>query len=192
MQKFYHNNLSKLNALQTLLNVALVKYNRKDFDADLALLNCLTSATDTYKALGNLDRENQILSLKAEYVTAQRGINPTTYERVSIRRHEMIQTICFKILQQLELFLRTDTTTIQQILIGAKDILTQIIVAAFQANLITDTTLKLIKTQKDIEVFWIKLGQDGNIALGQKRVLLQVSKFDVFVLLGELLDAVKK
>ncbi len=191
MQKFYYNNLSKLNNVQALLNNALVKYNKKDFDADVALLQCINDAASTYNALGNIDRENQILSLKAEYVTAHRGINPSTYEKVSIRRHEMQQTTAFKILQALEGFLRTDTTQIQQIIASAKDILTQIIIAAFQSKILNAANIKLLKAQKDIEVFWAKLGKDENIALGQKRVLLQVSKFDVFVMLGELVDSLK-
>lgn len=191
MQNFYHNNISKLEALQEQLNLVFVKYNSRDFDTDTALVQYLSEAVTIYQALGKKDRESQLLSLKAEFLTAQRGINPITFEKITIRRNEMVNTICFKILQAVELFLRTDLQQQMQIIHDAKEIVVQIIIAGLQANIITDASLKQIKKQAQIEVLWKLLSTDANIALGQKRVLLQVSKYDVWVLMDEVLASLK-
>jgi hypothetical protein len=191
MQNFYHNNISKLEALQESLNLVIVKYTNRDFDTDVALVQYLSGATAIYKELGKKDRESQLLSLKAEFLTAQRGINPITFEKVTIRRNEMVNTICFKILQAVELFLRTDLQQTTQIIKEAKEIVVQIIIAGLQANIITDASIKQIKKQTQIEALWKLLSTDANIALGQKRVLLQVSKYDVWVLMDEVLASLK-
>ncbi len=191
MQNFYHNNISKLGVLQESLNLVIIKYTNRDFDTDVALVQYLSGAIAIYKELGKKDRESQLLSLKAEFLTAQRGINPITFEKITIRRNEMVNTICFKILQTVELFLRTDIQQITQIIKEAKEIVVQIIIAGLQTNIITDASIKQIKKQAQIEALWKLLSIDANIALGQKRVLLQVSKYDVWVLMDEVLASLK-
>lgn len=191
MQKFYHNNISKLKTLQLSINLVLQKYNARDYDTDRFLLELLNTAVINYKELGNTDRESQTLALKAEFLTAQRGINPITFQKITIRRNEMTNTIAFKIIQAIELLIRNDLQELEQKILQAKEIVTQIVIAGLQAAIITPIKIKAIKGQKQIEGIWRSLSADPNIALGQSRVLLQVSKYDVWVILDEALASLK-
>ena len=191
MQKFYHNENAKITALLNQLNVVMMKFNTRDFDTDISLLQCLDLSIYTYKELGRIQKESQLQSLKAEFITAQRGINPVTLEKQNIRRHEMTNTIAFKVIQATEQQLRQDFTENENMLKQAGDLIVQIIIAAVQGGLLTDVDILNIKDSKDVENAWNKIGADPNIALGQKRVLLLVSKYDAMILFDDLLSAIK-
>lgn len=192
MQRFYHNDKIKISALIQQLNTALESYNSRQYNSDRELLKLLQEGIRDYKALGYPDKESQLHSMQAEFVTAQRGINPYTLQRQQMRRNEMLQTVQFKILQALELQLRTDYSATEERLQQATVLVSQIIVAAMQGGFLTDKDIRKIKTQKDIEDVWKKLDGDANILLGKKRVLLQVSHFDALILFNELLEPFKK
>jgi hypothetical protein len=98
----------------------------------------------------------------------------------------------FKILQALEVQLRTYYLVGDEKLQQARELISQIIVAALQGGLLTNLDIKNIKTQKQTEAAWKKLGEDANISLGQKRVLLIVSPYDAFILFDELITTLKK
>jgi hypothetical protein len=187
MQRFFYNDKTKIAALINQLNTAMELYNGRQYNSDKELLKLLGNGIRDYKALGYPDKESQIHSLQAEIVTAQRGINPYTLQRQTLRRNEMLQTVQFKILQALELQLRTDYTAAEETLQQASVLVSQIIVAAVQGGLLNDTDIKKLNTQQDIENAWKKLDADANILFGKKRVLLLVSKFDALILFVELL-----
>jgi hypothetical protein len=192
MQKFYFNENNRLNTLLTQLNSVLSKFNARDIDCDMALLNVLDAGIQAYKELGITKRESQLLSLKAEFVTAQRGVNPLTFEKQLTRRHEMITTIIFKILQSTELQMRNDLTENENRLQQAAELVGQIITAAVQGGQLTGNDIKKINTQADAEKAWQQIGADENISLGQKRVLMLVSRFDALILFDDLLEPLKK
>ena len=187
MQRFFYNEKIKTTALINQLNAAMELYNNRHFDLDKVLIGLLKNCIQLYKDLGYADKESQVQSLMTEMVTAQRGINPYTLLKQSIRRNEMQQIVSFKILQSLELLLRTDYNAAEAKLAQAADLVSQIVVAALQAGLLTDAKIKQIKTEKEREAAWKKLDEDVNISLGKKRVLLLVSSFDALLLFDELL-----
>ena len=187
MQRFFYNEKIKITALINQLNAAMELYNNRHFDLDKVLIGLLKNCIQLYKDLGYADKESQVQSLMTEMVTAQRGINPYSLLKQNIRRNEMQQIVSFKILQSLELLLRTDDSAAEAKLAQAADLVSQIIVAALQAGLLTDDEIKQIKTEKEREVAWKKLDADANISLGKKRVLLLVSSFDALLLFDELL-----
>lgn len=192
MQRFYYNDKNTITALINQLNTAMECYNNRQYNSDGYLVKLLQDGIRGYKALGYPDKESQLHSLQAEFVTAQRGINPYSLQKQQLRRNEMLLTVQFKILQALELQLRTDYTVAEEKLQQASTLVSQIIVAAFQGGLLTDKDIQKIKTQKDREDAWKKLDADANILLGKKRVLLLVSNFDALILFGDLLEPFKK
>jgi hypothetical protein len=191
MQKFYYNEIKELTALVQQLNSVLDKYNRKELDLFPNLLQWLGNAIQFYKEQGQAEKESKFQILKSEFVTAQRNINPITFEKVTLHRHELQATIAFKILQAAELQLRNDLLLDKDRLQEAKDLATQVIIAGLQGGIITPEKIQDVKTQKDLEALWAMLSADANIALGQKRILLAVSIYDVWILLDELLAALK-
>ncbi|MFZ4769658.1 MAG: hypothetical protein ACOYLO_05710 [Ferruginibacter sp.] len=167
-------------------------FNAKDYATDKALALVLKDCIQTFKALGYADKESQVQSLKAELVTAQRGMNPYTLQKQNMGRNEMFTSVMFKILQALEVQLRTYYLVGDEKLQQARELISQIIVAALQGGFLTNLDIKNIKTQKQTEVAWKKLGEDANISLGQKRVLLIVSPYDAIILFDELITTLKK
>ena len=169
MQRFFYNDKSKISALITQLNTAMELYNGRHYNSDRELVKLLQDGIRDYKALGYPDKESQLHSLQAEFVTAQRGINPYELKKQQLRRNEMLQTVQFKILQALELQLRTDYTAADEKLQQASALVSQIIVAALQGGFLTDKDIKKIKTPQDLETAWKKLDADANILLGKKK-----------------------
>lgn len=192
MQRFFYNEKIKTTALINQLNAVMELYNNRHFDLDKVLIGLLKNCIQLYKDLGYADKESQVQTLMTEMVTAQRGINPYTLLKQNIRRNEMQQIVSFKILQSLELLLRTDYGAAEAKLAQAADLVSQIIVAALQAGLLTDAEIKQIKTEKEREAAWKKLDADANISLGKKRVLLLVSSFDALLLFDDLLSPLIK
>ncbi|MEO6136904.1 MAG: hypothetical protein ABIP35_17245 [Ginsengibacter sp.] len=192
MQRFFYNEKIKIGGLLTQLNSTMELFSARHYDADKLLVQLMKDCIQMYKDLGYSEKESQVQSMQAEWAISQRGINPYTLVRQITRRNEMTATVAFKILQAIEILLRNDYVAGDEKIGQASDLISQIIVAALQANLLTDVEIKKIKTQKEIESTWKKLGSDSNLLLGQKRVLLLVSRFDALIIFDDLLTPLKK
>lgn len=186
MQTFYAGEIQRLTELLQGLNSVIVKYNRKDLDVLPLLFQWLDGSISQYKNAGQVEKESRFNSLKAELVTAQRGVHPLTFERITLRRHEFQLTIAWKILQTAEAQLRSDLSVFQDTIKEAAQLLGQVIIAGLQSGILTKEKIKEAETQSQIKALWNVLSTDANIALGQSRVLLMVSEYDVLILLGDL------
>ncbi|WP_341839610.1 hypothetical protein [Chitinophaga caseinilytica] len=185
MQRFHHQIRQDLAALLAALNTVTEKYSRKDYDTDTALRALLDRVNADYKDKGLPDRESQLQLLRAEWSAAEKGLDPCTLEKVTVRRGEMKQSAMLKVLRGLETVLREDYTASRSKLEEAAAMIGQIIVAGFQEGIIDDRLLLSVNTEAEYLQLWKTLGSDRNIALGQKRVLTMVSLPDVFLLLEE-------
>ncbi len=189
MTRFFYNDKAKLEKVAVLLQNALAKFSARDFDADNALLAALNGFTEAYKELGKSDRETQFLAMKAEWATAQKGINPLTFEKVAIRRSEMLSGVSFRLLHRAEQYLSDDLAEIETRLKDAETLVAQIIIAAFQAKLLPPVEeLAKIKDPEAATPLWDTLAKDENIVIGQKRVQLLVHRFDALLIFCDLLQ----
>jgi hypothetical protein len=188
VQQLLHKEVQQLTALQQSLIGAFRLYHDQKPDLNQALLTLLDRAAATYQERGRSDREGYVASLKAELITALRGINPITLEKPATRRHEMQSTIAFKVLQSLEAQLRGHLQEAEEPLQRAEDLVGQILAAGIQNGLITDAEIRDASTQEAIDRLWRSISSDADIAFAQKRVLLKVSIYDVYLLLDKLLS----
>jgi hypothetical protein len=186
MQRFYHNDRQQLIQLLNVFNEVSAKYSRKEFDTDIALKVLLDKAATRYKESGHTDKESQARLLQAELATAERGIHPETRERVTTRRSDMKMGVQLKILQTLEHLLREELAAANGRLQEARDMLTQILLAAMQGGILNDAVLAKINTEADLQALWKMLAAENNIALVQKRILMMVSMYDGLLLMEEL------
>ncbi len=189
MQSFLFHEVRQLTGLERSLAGVFALYNDRRSIVSESLLRVLDDAAGVYRDRGREERAAQFLSLKAEIVTAQRSVHPVTLEKVSVRRNEMQTTIAFKVLQAAEAQLRADLESSMETLQRARDLLGQIIVVGVQKGLLTDATIAAMTNEAAIEAWWTAIGTDADIALAQKRVLLLVSRFDVFLLAEALFSA---
>jgi hypothetical protein len=188
MTRFYFNDKAKLTATLQLLAEALTKFNARNFDADQVLLSALNACIIMYKDLGKTDRETQFLALKAEWVTANRGINPLTFEKVTIRRSDMTTGVSFRLLQRAEQLLNEDLAAAEQRIKEAADLIAQIIIAALQAGLLKAAPIEGIEDTAMAGKLWDSFAGDANIVLGQKRVQLLVHRYDALLIFSDLLQ----
>jgi hypothetical protein len=191
MQPFYHSQVNKLMAALNGLEKVTVKYISRALDLQPSLLEWLDHTVQDYRDLGQLERESQLLLLKAEMVTAQRGINPNTLEKQSTHRNELQHNTAFRIMQAAEALLRSDLAPKMERIREAEDLVRQVVIAGFQEGIISREKIARTKKQSQLEALWNLLSRDPNISFGQTRILLLVSKYDVWILLGDLLAKVR-
>lgn len=188
MTRFYTNEKTRLDKALQLMIAALQKYNAKDFEADTALKVALDEALLMYKELGKSNQESQFEALKAEWVTAQRGINPMSLEKLTVRRNEMVGTVKFKIMQRAQQQLAMDVEAVDAVLNEASTLISQIIVASLQGGLLNPELIRRAGDPDAVETLWKNSGDDTNVMLGQQRVLLMVSRYDALLIFGDLLQ----
>ena len=191
MQPFLAKEADQLSGLAAALSGVFRLYNDRKTELNDSLLAFLDDAAGVYKDRGHQQKETQVLSLKAELITALRAINPITLERVTQRRHEMQSGIAFRVLQSVELRVRNDLEEVGGSLRQAEELLTQIVVAAIQKGLMSEATIAATTTQPAIEALWRSFAADADIAVAQKRLLLMVSIYDVLLLLDKLLASLR-
>lgn len=103
----------------------------------------------------------------------------------------MIRNTAFRILQNGEEIIREELKEINSKIQQAEELLSQIILAALQAGLIVQAELKNINNQTKIEKLWKDIGNDPNLGIAHKKVLLMVSQPDITVLLDQILTTLK-
>lgn len=191
IQQFYINQQNITGQLLQKITATLKKYNDRDLDAAIVLEKTLDACIAAYAKSGKADKESRFESLKSELVTASRGVNPYTLEKVQLRRNEMIKNTAFRILQNGEEIIREELKEINIKIQQAEELLSQIILAALQAGLIIQAQLKNINTQAKIEKLWKDIGNDPNLNIAHKKVQLMVSQPDITVLLDQIITALK-
>lgn len=192
MQRFYYNDKQQISQLLVAFNGVSEKFSKKDFDTDKALKQLLDNAIKVYKDAGFTDKESQLQLMRAELTSVEKGIHPLTYEKVMVRKGEMKMSICLKTLQSLEQLFRGDFSHCNDKLQEARDMISQILLAALQGGLVTDKLLDSTNTESELQKLWKLLATDANIALGQRRVLMSVSIYDVLLLMEELIGGMLK
>lgn len=191
MQKFLTNEQHKLQALLTELNQTLFKFNNRDFDAHQSVINILKLVINGFEVMGNTVKQSEVQVLLSEMLTAKTGINPVTFQKQTTGRLELLNTIIFKVLQQLQIILSQCYSQNEEKLLQAKELVSQIIAAALQSGLITQADIKKYKSPADAEKYCARITKDNNIALGERRVLLIVSRYDCLLLFDEMITALK-
>lgn len=191
MQKFLINEQNKLDVLIKSLTQTLSKFNNKDYDATQSVINLLKENINGFEGLGNSIKESEIQILLSEVLSAKAGINPITYQKQTNGRLELLNSICLKALQQLQQILAQFYNQNNEKLEQAKELISQIITAGLQEGLITAADIQKYKSVADAEKYCAKMTKNKNIALGEKRVLLIVSRYDCLLILDEIINSLK-
>lgn len=191
MLPFLHDRLQKLQQLLERSNAVFVKYNQLDLDLALALTGFLDEAISLYRALNRASAENELLALKAQFVSAEHGTHPLTFERITSHRREMMRSIALRVLQQSALQLRTDYEQVTQTLNEARIQLRPIVLLAMQKGLISQSQRKQI-SQHQLDELWRSLLKEPDIVLAARQVAMQISLFDIQLLLSELITAARQ
>lgn len=188
MLPFLHDRLRTLNRVLDQSNEVLAKYNRVDLDLNAALTDLLDAAIAAYRGLNRTTVENRLLALKAECVAASGGTNPLTLERVTTYRRTMQRATALRVLELSAEQLRGDIDTDVRQLADASALLRPIVLAGIQRGLIP-LPWPAEADQGALDRLWRALLAESDIQLAARQVAMQVSIYDIQLLLGDLLDA---
>lgn len=182
MLPFLHHRLQQLEQLLKRSSAVLVKYNQLDLDLAVALTEFLDEAITLYRAINRASTENELLALKAQFVSSEHGTHPLTLERITSHRREMMRAIALRVLQQSALQLRTDAEQVTHTLNEARTQIRPIVLLAMQKGLIFQP-----QPQDQIDELWRGLLKEPEIQLAARQVAMQISLFDIHLLLSDLI-----
>lgn len=190
MLAFLHDRVRALQQLLDRSSEVLAKYNRLDLDLAPALHAFLDEAVSGCRALGRSNLENQLLTLKAQFVSAVHGTHPLTLERVTSHRRELVRAVALRVLQQSAEQLRVDIDRDGQTLAEGRAQLRPIVLLAIRKGLISLARRKP-PSQAQLDTLWRALCKDADAALAARQVALQVGVYDIQLLLSDLIQAAK-
>jgi hypothetical protein len=185
---FLHNQLQQLLQLLEHSSIVLKKYNQFDLDLSESLIGFLDGAITTYQALNLPTIENEMLLLKAQFVSAQHGTHPLTLERVNTHKRELIRAITLRLLQQSSLQLRTAIERAEDTLNEGRAQLRPLVLLAMQKGLITQNLSKEV-SQQQLDDLWRGLLNEPDLQLAARQISMQLSPYDIQLLLAELINA---
>ena len=188
MLPFLHDRLRAAEALLASSSQVLAKHNRLDLDLAPALTAFLDQAIASYRTLNRASEENQLLALQAEFVCATHGVNPLTLERVTSHRREMQRAVALRVLQRSGEQLRADLERDAKLLADASAQLRPIVLAAMQKGLLRPRPGRPM-SQVQIERLWRAVLNEPDLALAARQLAMQVSVYDIQLLLADLIDA---
>jgi hypothetical protein len=186
MLPFLHDRVQRLDSLLVLANATLVLFNQRELGVNASVHGLLDKAIDIYRALGRASTENELLTLKAQFVLAESGTNPLTSERISTYRRDMVRATIFRVLQQGTLLIRTDAAKDQETLADAVDQMRPIVLMAIQKRMITIEKTRAIN-QSELDALWQSFLNDPEIELAAKQMAMRLNLYDIQLVLGDLL-----
>ena len=188
MLSFLHERVRAMDRLLVGSNAVLTKYNDADLDVDAALTGFLDETIAVYHTWNRVTAENRMLALKAECVTASQGTNPLTLERVTTNRRAMQRAVALRVLQASAEQLRTDVELDTKQLADVSSQLRPIVLMGIRKGLV-NVSQSVPRSQLDMERLWRALVADEDIQLAARQVAMQVSIYDIQLLLDTLMDA---
>ena len=129
-----------------------------------------------------------MLALQAEFVSAGQGVNPMTLERVTSHRREMQRAIALRVLQRSAEQLRADLERDARGLADAGAQLRPLLLAAMQKGLVRPRRGKPM-SQAQFHRLWRAVLGEPDLALAARQVAMQLSVYDIHLLLADLIDA---
>jgi hypothetical protein len=188
MQVFRHGRLQELVRLLARSNAVFTKFNASDLDLPQDLVNFLDDAITSCHRLSLAIGENALLAMKAQFVSAQQGINPMTLERATSHRRALERAIALSVLQRSGQQLRADIAADDETLAAVRTLLVPIALHALHKRLAPESPL----SQTELESLWKALMQDSDLQSAARQVAMMAHQSDILILLGDLLGAVRQ
>ena len=184
MQVFLHDRLQKLRGLLTRSNEVLGVYNRLEFNLAACVTGFLDKAIAAHHAMQLAPEENALLALKAQFVSAEQGTHPDTLLRITGHKRELMRGIALRVLQHSAEQLRNDTNRDEQRLGDARRQLQPLVLLALRDGLIKLPLRKRLD-QRQLQLLWDTLMLASDSTLAARQLAMQVSPYDVLLLLDE-------
>lgn len=187
----YHK-LSLLDGLLSKGRQVLVSYEEKDLDFAQKLKVWLLECDQFFEQHNGPVQRSKIKTLHTDFVAVMRGTDPFTFQKFESNKRAQAMNIGYRITKDALQVVMDYYNKIDNLLEEARQLIGQIILAAFQAGLISLAEFESANSQQALDSLWKKIALDKQLVLVQKKVLLNVSRIDALLLLEEVRDAMKE
>ncbi|GHH68691.1 hypothetical protein GCM10017673_18200 [Streptosporangium violaceochromogenes] len=188
MRPFLHERLHRYERLLNSSTNAMRAHTALDLGVGDVVVAFLDEASAVYRAIGATEAENEVLALKAQFVSARGGVHPLTLERVTQRRREMERSIALRVLTASAERLRSESTGLRSTLAGAREQLLPIVAYGLQKDLIPSASDR-DPTQPELENMWRSLCEDPEIRPVARQIALALNPADILLILADLLSS---
>jgi hypothetical protein len=185
---FYLDRLNKLDGLLRLSTDVYRSYADSSLDLPRDLGALLNEAGAVYEGFGSATVCNELAELRAQFVCAQRGIDPATSEKVIGHRRDLERGVALRVLSQSSGRIRKDVARYVETVEQARAQLRPAVLLAIQKKLV-DVSGRVPMTQEVLAKLWSEMIGDPDLSLAARQVATIVSVADATLLLAELVDA---
>lgn len=187
----YHK-LALLEDLMTGARQVFVAYEQRDFQFDDKLKAWLQQCDQFFEQHNGPVERSRIKELYTDFITLLRGTDPYTFTKIESQKRAQELNIGYRIAKQALEVVTHYYEKVDARLKEAEQLIGQLLLAMLQAEMITMAALAKVKTQRQLEALWKKMGEDKQLLVVQKKVLLQISRYDAVLLLEKCLAALRQ
>jgi hypothetical protein len=182
--KFLHKEINEVRDWQQKLIRIYDLYIQKDFGLESGLQIFLNDLIQYYKDQHIESSVTWAQGLLSEFLTAKKGIHPFSLERISTRRHELLMTTCYKIIQNINDKFLAQMQKLQQTQQEAETLLKQILLGGIQLQILTPEMIHQADNQVKCAAIWQTMMSVNNGMQQLTRSLsLMVSTADVCMIM---------
>lgn len=184
MQPLHHDRLQRFEDLLEVSSEAMRSYSDAELGYADSVGDFLARAGAEYSSMGLADAENTMRALHAELVSARRGVNALTSERVTGRRREFERSVALRGLLQSAERLRADCASTREVLAETRESLIPVLLFAIEKGLVPTREGEL--SQAELEQAWKLLLAHPESRTAARMLAMKVSSPDIVILLGDL------
>jgi hypothetical protein len=185
MVPFLHDRLARTAKLLDSSNAALRAHQQGAPDATDRIAECLDAMATTYQALGRDVGANEVLTLRAQLVAAQRGYAPGATTKALTDRRGLERAIGLAALSTAAERLRTDIDRDRTTLDTGRDQLRVLVLHGLRLGIIA---AKAAGASLDPEATWKAMLHEPETRLLAQQIAMQLSIPDIHLLLLELIS----
>jgi len=160
-------------------------YASRSYDFDSEFTTHLSGVERYFQQVGSTSERIEVDRLKLYINTAQKGINPTTLEKVKINRRENIWIASYHCLSQSSQILQEALDIIDQKLNEARISIEQIILTVLQNNMLDDNQLSAYHGIEKSQQLWSELCKNDQISLLDKKLKMTITPQDIYILIDQ-------
>ncbi|WP_187478339.1 hypothetical protein [Amniculibacterium sp. G2-70] len=173
--------LSKLIKVQSL-------FIERSFRFETEFNDLLTDLQTYFKSIKDGSKESEVLRLQGLLQVVKKGFDPIKLERLPVSRREFYWGIAFHVVEEVKKMIEDILTKERQKLDEAEDLLSNTFLSLIQNGILNNQELKKLDSVAKIELLWTEIvKQNASIALLDKKMKLQVTREDMYLLIEKII-----
>ena len=166
-------------------------YSQNSYELDTKLVEFIEGCQDFYKKAGASNDELVFNELLSYYNTAQKGVNPITFEKLKIGKRLNTQIAAFYCLNEAGDHLKISLAKIEHLLEETTETLSNLLLNVVQTGAMTDEQLLKVDNLEKCEALWNELIKDKQINIIALKFKTKLHLQDIYILLDIIITKMK-